>query len=134
MSSRCSFELVQKCAIAGIGALATVSAPTALALSLARQAHLKLAALSNRGVMIFDRGLTTWNSRDMIRMANQIAAFFNGSGPEVAVKDTAEHINKFWDPRMRTSSSRTSTKGGEGLDPTILKTKGQIRPPKLADA
>ncbi len=33
MSSRCSFELVQKCAIAGIGALATVSAPTALALS-----------------------------------------------------------------------------------------------------
>lgn len=55
MSSRCSFELVQKCAIAGIGALATVSAPTALALTLARQAHLKLAALSNRGVMIFDK-------------------------------------------------------------------------------
>ena len=54
MSSRCSFELVQKCAIAGIGALATVSAPTALALTLAGQAHLKLAALSNRGVMIFD--------------------------------------------------------------------------------
>ena len=53
MSSRCSFELVQKCAIAGIGALATVSAPTALALSLARQAHLKLAALAQRGVMIF---------------------------------------------------------------------------------
>ena len=42
-------------AIAGIGALATVSAPTALALSLARQAHLKLAALASRGVMIFDR-------------------------------------------------------------------------------
>ncbi len=55
MSSRCSFELVQKCAIAGIGALATVSAPTALALSLARQAQLKLAALSSRGVMIFDK-------------------------------------------------------------------------------
>ena len=55
MSSRCSFELVQKCAIAGIGALATVSAPTALALSLAREAKLKLAALSNRGVMIFDK-------------------------------------------------------------------------------
>jgi FdhD protein len=54
MSSRCSFELVQKCAIAGIGALATVSAPTALALTLARQAHLKLAALSSRGVMIFE--------------------------------------------------------------------------------
>jgi FdhD protein len=55
MSSRCSFELVQKCALAGIGALATVSAPTALALSLARQARLKLAALASRGVMIFER-------------------------------------------------------------------------------
>jgi FdhD protein len=55
MSSRCSFELVQKCALAGIGALATISAPTALALQLARQAGLKLAALSKGGVMIFDQ-------------------------------------------------------------------------------
>ena len=55
MSSRCSFELVQKCALAGIGALATVSAPTALALQLAKQAGLKLAALSKGGVMIFDQ-------------------------------------------------------------------------------
>jgi FdhD protein len=54
MSSRCSFELVQKCAAVGIGALATVSAPTALALKLANQAGLHLAALSKRGVMIFD--------------------------------------------------------------------------------
>jgi FdhD protein len=54
MSSRCSFELVQKCASVGIGALATVSAPTALALKLAKQAGLHLAALSKAGVMIFD--------------------------------------------------------------------------------
>ena len=54
MSSRCSFELVQKCACVGIGALATVSAPTALALKLANQAGLRLAALSKAGVMIFD--------------------------------------------------------------------------------
>ena len=54
MSSRCSFELVQKCAIAGIGALATVSAPTALAYRLAKEAGLSLAALSKQGVMLFD--------------------------------------------------------------------------------
>ncbi|MFT3672705.1 formate dehydrogenase accessory sulfurtransferase FdhD [Aestuariivirga sp.] len=54
MSSRCSFELVQKCALAGISALATVSAPTALAHRLAREAGLSLAALSKQGVMIFD--------------------------------------------------------------------------------
>jgi FdhD protein len=54
MSSRCSFELVQKCALAGIGALATVSAPTALAHRLAQAAGMQLAALSKQGVMIFD--------------------------------------------------------------------------------
>lgn len=54
MSSRCSFELVQKCALAGISALATISAPTALAHRLAREAGLSLAALSKDGVMIFD--------------------------------------------------------------------------------
>lgn len=54
MSSRCSYELVQKCALAGIGALATVSAPTALAHRLARAAGMRLAALSRDGVMIFD--------------------------------------------------------------------------------
>lgn len=54
MSSRCSFELVQKCATVGIGALATISAPTALAFKLAKQAGLKLAALSKQGIMIFD--------------------------------------------------------------------------------
>ena len=54
MSSRCSFELVQKCAIVGIAALATISAPTALAYKLAGQAGLQLAALSKQGVMMFD--------------------------------------------------------------------------------
>jgi FdhD protein len=54
MSSRCSFELVQKCAHVGLGALATISAPTALALELARQAGLQLAAMAKDGVMIFD--------------------------------------------------------------------------------
>jgi len=54
MSSRCSFELVQKCAHVGLGALATISAPTALALKLARQAGLQLAAMAKDGVMIFD--------------------------------------------------------------------------------
>jgi FdhD protein len=54
MSSRCSFELVQKCAIAGIGGLATVSAPTALALELAGRAGVRLAARAQSGVMIFE--------------------------------------------------------------------------------
>lgn len=62
MSSRCSFELVQKCALAGIGALATISAPTDLAYRLAKQAGLQLAALSQQGVMIFSS--SSWGDVD----------------------------------------------------------------------
>jgi len=46
MTSRCSFELVQKAATFGIKALVTISAPTSLALELARGYHLYLASLS----------------------------------------------------------------------------------------
>ena len=70
--------------------------------------------------------------QDMIRMANQIASFFNGSGPEAAVKDAAEHISKFWDPRMRTMLLDHIEKGGEGLDATIVKAGSLIKKPKVA--
>ncbi len=54
MTSRCSFELVQKTVTAGIGALVTVSAPTGLAHDLARQSNLYLAALGPGGVVVFN--------------------------------------------------------------------------------
>lgn len=49
MTSRCSYELVQKCVTAGIGALITVSAPTALAFDLAKKSNLYLASLHSGG-------------------------------------------------------------------------------------
>lgn len=54
MTSRCSFELVQKSATFGIGALVTVSAPTALALDIARKAHLFVASLAGDSVVILN--------------------------------------------------------------------------------
>jgi FdhD protein len=54
MTSRCSFELVQKAATVGIGALVTVSAPTQLALEIARNARMFLASLGDRGVVVFN--------------------------------------------------------------------------------
>lgn len=42
VSSRASFEMVQKCAAAGVGALAAVSAPTALAIRLAQSTNVTL--------------------------------------------------------------------------------------------
>jgi FdhD protein len=42
MSSRASYELVRKCARLGVPALATISAPTTLAVDIAREAGLRL--------------------------------------------------------------------------------------------
>jgi FdhD protein len=46
ITSRASFEMVQKTAMAGIGALVAVSAPTALAVDTARACHLALAGFA----------------------------------------------------------------------------------------
>lgn len=38
----------------------------------------------------------------LIRMANQIGSFFEAMPDRAqAVEDTAQHIKKFWEPRMR---------------------------------
>ena len=48
---------------------------------------------------------------DMVRMANQIASFFNGYPAEEAQKEIADHINRFWEPRMREAALRPSGQG-----------------------
>ena len=53
LSSRLSFELVQKAATVGIGAIAAISAPTALALSVAAEAGIVLAIAHGDNVMLF---------------------------------------------------------------------------------
>jgi len=37
----------------------------------------------------------------LIKMANQIAANLAAQGSEVAIRETAQHIIDFWDPRMK---------------------------------
>ncbi len=57
----------------------------------------------------------------LIYMANQIGKFFAGQGPELAVSGTAEHIRKFWDPRMRAAIFAHLDNGGTGLDANVRK-------------
>jgi FdhD protein len=55
LTSRCSYELVQKAVLARIAVLATISAPTELAVSIAREANLTLVALARRdSVLLFN--------------------------------------------------------------------------------
>jgi formate dehydrogenase subunit delta len=41
----------------------------------------------------------------VVRMANQIARNFAVQGDEAAVRATAEHIDKYWDPRMKAAAA-----------------------------
>ena len=52
LTSRCSYELVEKAVMARIPALVTISAPTALALERARRARLTLIALARADSML----------------------------------------------------------------------------------
>jgi formate dehydrogenase subunit delta len=54
-------------------------------------------------------------------MANQIGKFFAGQGEDKAVPLIADHLVKFWDPRMRKALRGHAETGGAGLQPTVLK-------------
>ncbi|HEY1746569.1 MAG TPA: formate dehydrogenase subunit delta [Xanthobacteraceae bacterium] len=56
-------------------------------------------------------------SDKLIYMANQIARFFESQGRDKAVAGTADHIKKFWDPRMLAQIFAHLKTGGAGLDP-----------------
>ena len=53
----------------------------------------------------------------LVYMANQIATFFVSQDKATASEKTAEHLKKFWDPRMRAAILRHLEAGGHGLDP-----------------
>ena len=60
------------------------------------------------------------NQQHMVHMANQIAQFFASYSHEEAVAGVADHIKKFWEPRMRAQLSSYIIKGGEGLHELVL--------------
>ena len=57
----------------------------------------------------------------LVRMANQIADFFKIQPADKAVEGTADHIRRFWDPRMRAMMTQHLAHGGAGLNPIALK-------------
>lgn len=55
----------------------------------------------------------------LIYMANQIGTFFRSQGQGKAVPGIAEHIKKFWDPRMKRAIFAHLDAGGAGLEPDV---------------
>jgi formate dehydrogenase subunit delta len=56
----------------------------------------------------------------MVHNANQIAKYFATFPREEAVAGVADHIQKFWEPRMRKQLYEYLTLGGSGLHPLVL--------------
>ena len=58
------------------------------------------------------------NPDKLVKMANQIASFFAAEPDrKVAIAGVADHIKRFWDPRMRREILRwTDDHNGEGLN------------------
>jgi formate dehydrogenase subunit delta len=66
----------------------------------------------------------------LIYMANQIGTFFKSQGPDKAVPGIAEHIRKFWDPRMRAAIQAHLESGGAGLQPEVRDAVKTLNPPR----
>lgn len=62
------------------------------------------------------------------RMANQIAAFMASRPAEEGRQGIADHINDFWEPRMRAQLFERIAAGGQGLSPLVLEAAALIRP------
>lgn len=60
-------------------------------------------------------------------MANQIGKFFAHQPADQAVDSIADHLLKFWDPRMRQAIVAQVNQGGaSGLDPRLLKAVAKV--------
>ena len=69
------------------------------------------------------------NPDKLVKMANQIASFFEAEPDRtVAVASVADHIKRFWDPRMRREILRWADEhGGAGLTPIARDAIGEHR-------
>ncbi len=64
----------------------------------------------------------------LVYMANQIGRFFDHQPEDMAIANIADHLVKFWDPRMRGAILTYVDTGGEGLQPRVLRAVRTIKP------
>lgn len=57
------------------------------------------------------------SSDKLVTMANQIGVFFATQRNIDVAQAIADHLRKFWDPRMREQIKTHLQSGGAGLDP-----------------
>ena len=80
--------------------------------------------------MSHDEDHITSTKEKLVRMANQIATFFHSKPREEGEAGVAEHINKFWEPRMRRQFFEMLDAGTENFDELVIAASARIKRPK----
>ena len=143
LTSRVSVEMVQKTAVIGVPFIVAVSAPTALAVRTAAAAGITLVAIARGdGFEIFTHPhRIAATSRESGRQGNgrpcrltssstwptRSANSSSARDTDKAVAGVAEHIAKFWDPRMRAAIFAHLDAGGAGLAPFVREAVDRLR-------
>jgi formate dehydrogenase subunit delta len=73
--------------------------------------------------------VTSTHTPPHVRLANEIAAQFQCRDPALAAQEIANHIQTFWDPRMRTRLITDAGVAGSGMDPLIVAAAALLPPP-----
>jgi formate dehydrogenase subunit delta len=66
----------------------------------------------------------------LVYMANQIGAYFAVQPGDGAVDAIADHLVKFWAPRMRAAIIAHQASGGAGLDPPVAAAVRRLAAPE----
>ena len=68
----------------------------------------------------------------LVRMANQIGEFFAVMPEREAAEGAANHIRKFWTPKMVDEILAHRASGASGLNPTAARAVAVLSPKKQA--
>lgn len=66
----------------------------------------------------------------LVMMANQIGRFFTPQRDGDPVAGIADHLEKFWDPRMKARIVAHLRAGGAGLDGPVREAVGRLKEAK----
>lgn len=66
----------------------------------------------------------------LVMMANQIGKFFGPQRSGDAVAGIADHLEKYWDPRMKQNIVAHWRAGGAGLDGPVREAVGRLKEAK----
>jgi len=66
----------------------------------------------------------------LVKMANDIGDFFRAEPERAdAVAGIANHLQRFWDPRMRRAIMNYASEGGEGLNDLVREAVAKLKVP-----